>query len=52
MSIKEEQQQYKLQKILDDQKKMAAPLLRKWLKKDFIKSELENINKLPEIKNE
>ena len=53
MSIKEEHQsRLKIQNMLNIQKKRAAPLLRQWLKKDFIQSELDKMNKLPEIKNE
>jgi len=53
MSIKEEHQsRSKIQNMLDIQKKRATPLLRKWLKKDFIKSKLEKMNTLPKIKNE
>ena len=53
MSIKKEQSsRLKLQKILDDQRKRAGPLLRAWLKKDFIQSDLDKMNKFPEIKNE
>ena len=54
MNIKKEQHQsrLKIQKMLDAQKNRAAPLLKRWLKKDFIKSQLEKMNILPEIKNE
>jgi hypothetical protein len=42
----------KLQKTLDNQREHAELLLKRWLKKDFVKLELDKMNKLPEIKNE